>query len=210
MVAELCSFGISTARVEDVQKVGEQPAVMQQMVEQWLEVPKILPHDRILQTAKQMISHLDKRAVAGWKKKQREGCWNDRCAVGRTTAENDEKQLLLMVDECAAKVVNELQKKKVKTEENQKAIVEECATKVVDELQKTMAFDMGKIQSLENQVEWTVQEGRQLMASLGMGDQDSGVGMRFKTTGDIEGSPRSPRARQVWLKIDGKVKAVEL
>ena len=29
MVAELCSFGIPTARVEDVQKVGEQPAVMQ-------------------------------------------------------------------------------------------------------------------------------------------------------------------------------------
>ena len=34
--------------------------------------------------------------------------------------------------------------------------------------------------------------------------------MGFKTTGDIEGSPRSPRARQVWLKMDGKVKAVEL
>ena len=48
------------------------------------------------------------------------------------------------------------------------------------------------------------------MASLGMGDQDSGVRMGFKTTGDIEGSPRSPRARQVWLKMDGKVKAVEL
>ena len=210
MVAELCSFGISTARVEDVQKVGEQPAVMQQMVEQWLEVPKILPQDRILQTAKQIADHLDKRAVAGWKKKQREGCWNDRCAVERITAENDEKQLKLMVDECAAKVVNELQKKKVKTGENQKAMVEECAAKVVDELQKTMAFDMGKIQSLENQVEWTVQEGGQLMASLGMGDQDSGVGMGFKTTGDIEGSPRSSRARQVWLKLDGKVKAVEL
>ena len=89
-------------------------------------------------------------------------------------------------------------------------MVEECAAKVVDELQKTMAFDMGKIQSLENQVEWTVQEGGQLMASLGMGDQDSGVRMGFKTTGDIEGSPRSPRARQVWLKMDGKVKAVEL
>ena len=65
MVAELCSFGISTARVEDVQKVGEQPVVMQQMVEQWLEVPKILPQDRILQTAKQMADHLDKRAAAG-------------------------------------------------------------------------------------------------------------------------------------------------
>ena len=65
MVAELVSFEISTARVEDVQKVGEQPVVMQQMVEQWLEVPKILPQDRILQTARQMADHLDKRAAAG-------------------------------------------------------------------------------------------------------------------------------------------------
>ena len=32
----------------------------------------------------------------------------------------------------------------------------------------------------------------------------------FKTTGDIKGSPRSPRARQVWLKMNGKVKAIEL
>ena len=48
------------------------------------------------------------------------------------------------------------------------------------------------------------------MASLGTRDQDSGTRMGFKTTGDIEGSPRSPRARQVWLKMDGKVKAVEL
>ena len=31
---------------------------------------------------------------------------------------------------------------------NQKVMVEECAAKVVDELQRTMAFDMGKIQSL--------------------------------------------------------------
>ena len=41
-----------------MQKVGEQPAVMQQMVEQWFEVPKILPQDRILQTAKQMADLL--------------------------------------------------------------------------------------------------------------------------------------------------------
>ena len=91
MVAEQRCVGISTARVEDVQKVGEQPgkfwveeqnAVMPQMVEQWLEVPKILPLDRVLQTAKQIADHLDKRAVAGMKKTQLEGCWNDRCAVG--------------------------------------------------------------------------------------------------------------------------------
>ena len=74
MVAEQRCFRISTARVEDVQKVGEQPgefwveeqnAVVPQMVEQWLEVPKILPQDRVLQTAKQIADHLDKRAVAG-------------------------------------------------------------------------------------------------------------------------------------------------
>ena len=45
--------------------------------------------------------------------------------------------------------------------------MEECAAKVVDELQKTMAFDMGKIQSLENQVEWTVQEGGTIDGKLG-------------------------------------------
>ena len=98
----------------------------------------------------------------------------------------------------------------METGENQKLMVEECAAKVVDELQKTMAIETGKIQPLENQVEWTVQGGEQLMASLGMWGQDSGTRMGFKTTGDIEGSPQSPRARQVWLKMDGKVKAVEL
>ena len=38
------------------------------MVEQWLEVPKILPQDRILQTAKQIADHLDKRDLAGTEK----------------------------------------------------------------------------------------------------------------------------------------------
>ena len=32
----------------------------------------------------------------------------------------------------------------------------------------------------------------------------------METIGDIEGSPRNPRARQVWLKMNGKVKAVDL
>ena len=53
---------ISAERAEDLQKVGEQlveswveakNAVVPQMVEQWLQVPKIMPQDRILQTAKQ-------------------------------------------------------------------------------------------------------------------------------------------------------------
>ena len=148
-------------------------------------------------------------------KSQLEGLWNDRRAVGRViTAErklHDEKQLKLMVDECAAKVVGELQKRTI-TEigENQKLMVEECAAKVVDELQKKMAIETGKNQPLDDQIEWAVHGGGQLMASLGMWGQDSGTRMGFKTTLDIEGSPRSPRARQVRLKMDGKVKAVEL
>ena len=121
MVAEQRCLWISTERV-DSQKVGEQPgelwveeqnAVIPQMVEQCLEVPKILPQDRVLQTAKQIADHLDKRVLAGTEKmrfsgSQLEGLGNRR-AVGRViTAENDEKQLKLMVDECAEKVVGEL------------------------------------------------------------------------------------------------------
>ena len=75
MVAEQRCLWISTERV-DLQKVGEQPgelveeqnAVIPQMVEQWLEVPKILPQDRVLQTAKQIADHLDKRVLAGTEK----------------------------------------------------------------------------------------------------------------------------------------------
>ena len=222
MVAEQRCLWISTERVEDSLRVGEQPgelwfeeqnAVMPQVVEQWLEVPKILPHDRVLQTVKQIADHLDKRDRAGTEKMVFSGKsqLEDKRAVGRVIiAENDEKQLKLMVDECAAKVVGELQKRKVETGENQKLMVEECAAKVVDELQKKMAIETGKIQSLENQIGWTVQGGGQLTASLGTWDRDSGTRTGFETTGDIEGSPRSPRARQVWLKMNGKVKAVEL
>ena len=53
-------------------------------------------------------------------------------------------------------------------------------------------------------------EGEQLMASLGTQDQDNRARTGLKTTGDIKGSPRSPQARQVWLKMDGKVKVVDL
>ena len=44
--------------------VEVQNAVVPQMGEQWLEVPKIMPQDRILQTAKQIADHLDKRDLA--------------------------------------------------------------------------------------------------------------------------------------------------
>ena len=45
---------------------------------------------------------------------------------------HDEKQLKLIIEECAEKVVGELQKRTVtETGENQKSIVEECAAKVL-------------------------------------------------------------------------------
>ena len=79
MVAELCGSTTSAEMVEYLQKVGEQPseflveeqnALVPQMAEQWLEVPKIIPQDRILQqTAKQIADRLEaKRDLAGSEK----------------------------------------------------------------------------------------------------------------------------------------------
>ena len=170
------------------------------VVEQWLEVPKVLPQDRVLETARQIANQLDKRdrmVSSGKSQLEREaGCLN------RT--ENGGK-LKSLVNECTAKVMDELQKKKVE-KGNQKMMVEECATKFVDELLKKMNIET-KVQ-LPDQTGWTVQGGEQLTVSLG--DQDKGTGVRLETIGDIEGSPRNPRARQIWLKMNGKVKAVEL
>ena len=140
MVAEHRCLWSSTERVEDLLRIGKRPgelwleeqnAGMPLVVEQWLEVPKILPHDRVLETAKQIADHLDKRDRAGIEKMISSGKsqLEDKREVGRVIiAENDEK-LKLMVDECAAKVVGELQKRKVETGENQKMMVEECAAK---------------------------------------------------------------------------------
>ena len=178
----------------------EQNTGMPLVVEQWLEVPKVLPQDRVLETARQIANHLDKRdrmVSSGKSQLEREaGCLN--------MTENGGK-LKSLVDECTAKVMGELQKKKVE-KGNQKMMVEECATKFVDELLKKMNIET-KVQ-LPDQTGWTVQGGEQLTVSLG--DQDKGTGTRLETIGDIEGSPRNPRARQVWLKMNGKVKAVEL
>ena len=108
-------------------KVGEQPvksrveaqnAVVPQMVEQWLEVPKIMPQDTILQTAKQIADHLDKRGLARAEEKTFSDEWKaqmdrrDRCAVGRViTGEEKFHGEKLKVEECAAKVVGEFQKR---------------------------------------------------------------------------------------------------
>ena len=178
----------------------EQMTGMPLVVEQWLEVPKILPQDRVLETARQIANHLDKRdrmVSSGKSQLDREvGCLN--------LAENGEK-LKSLVDECASKVMGELQKRKIETG-NQKMMVKECADKVVEELQRKMNIETN-VQLLD-QTDWTVQGGEQLTVSLE--DQDKGTGTRLETIGDIEGSPRNPRARQVWLKMNGKVKAVDL
>ena len=112
----------------------------------------------------------------------------DRCAVGRVTGEE------------------KLHGEKLKS------MVEECAVKVVGELQKRMAIETGEnqLEEVDNQIEWAVHGGGQLMASLRTQDQDGGTRTGFEIRGDIKGSPRSSQARQVWLKMDGKVKAVEL
>ena len=144
MVAELCGSTTSDEMVEYLQKVGEQPpeflveeqnALVPQMAEQWLEVPKIIPQDRILQqTAKQIADRLEaKRDLAGAEKsltasgrvfsdewKAQAECLRNvrgnRRAVGRviTGVErkfHGEEQLKLIVEKCAAKVEGELQKK---------------------------------------------------------------------------------------------------
>ena len=152
--------------------------------------------DRILQTAKQIADRLEsKRDLAGAEKslmvpekvfsdewKAQAECLRnvrrDRCAVGRviTGAErklNGEKQLKLIVEKCAAKVEGELQKKMAtETGENQ-------------------------LEEVDNQIEWAVHGGGQLMASLGTQDQDIGARTGPKTTGDVKGSPRSPQARRL-------------
>ena len=138
---------------------------------------------------------------------QLEGWWNDRRAVGRViTAENDEKQLKLMVDECAAEGGGVSSRRgRSRLGENQKSMVEECAAKVVDELQKKMVIETGKIQLWRTRLKVQCKGGGQLMASLGMWDQDSGIGDGIQDYyGHRKEAHKSPRARQVWLKMDGK------
>ena len=217
MVAEHRCSMISAERAEDLQKVGGQPveflvevqnALVPQMVEQWLEVPKIMPQDRILQTAKQIADHLDKRDLAGAEKSLMvpEKVFSDEWKAQAECLRNDRR------DRRAVGRVITGAERKLHGEKQLKSIVEECAAKVVGELRKRMATETGEnqLQEVDNQIEWAVHGGGHLMASLGTHDQDIGARTGFKTTGDIKGSPRSPLARQVWLKMDGKVKAVEL
>ena len=174
MVAEQRCSMISAERAEDLQKVGEQPvesrveaqnAVVPQMVEQWLEVPKIMPQDRILQTAKQIADHLDKRDLARAEGKTFSDEWKaqmdrrDRCAVGRVITGEEKLH-----------------------GEKLKSMVEECAAKVVGELQKRMATETGEnqLEEVDNQIEWAVHGGGQLMASLRTQGQDGGPGQDLR------------------------------
>ena len=208
MVAEQRGLGRSTERVEDLMRMGRRPGEwwleeqntgMPLVVEQWLEVPKVLPQDRVLETARQIANQLDKRdRMVSSGKSQLE------CEAGCLNKMENDGKLKSLVNECTAKVMDEIQKKKV--EKGNQKMMEECATKIVDEFLKEMNIET-KVQ-LQDQTGWTVQGGEQLTVSLG--DQDKGTGMRLETIGDIEGSPRNPRARQIWLKMNSKVKAVEL
>ena len=194
MVAELRCLCGSTERVEDLWLDG-----MPLMAEQWLEVPKILPQDKVLDTARRIANCLDKRDRTVSSEKSQ----LIYEAGGLNMSENGGK-LKLLANKCKEKVMDEIQKEVEKG--NQKMMTEECATKFVDDLLNKMNIDTSV--QLLNQTGWTVQGGEQLTVSLE--DQDNRTGTALETIGDIEGSPRNPRARQVWLKMNGKVKAVDL
>ena len=219
MVAELCGSTTSAEMVEYLQKVGEQPseflveeqnALVPQMAEQWLEVPKIIHQDRILQqTAKQIAGRLEaKRDLAGAEK--------SLTASGRVFSDEWKAQAECLRNvrgnrRAVGRVITGV-KRKFHGEEQLKLIVDKCAAKVEGELQKKMATETGEnqLEEVDDQIEWAVHEGGQLMASLRTRDQDIGARTGSGTSCDIKGSPRSPQARQVWLKMDGKIKVVDL
>ena len=152
MVAELrCSCG-STERVDDLWLDG-----MPLMAEQWLEVPKILPQDKVLDTARRIANCLDKRDRTVSSERSQPVYE----AGGLSMSENGGK-LKSLANECTAKVMDEIQKEVEKG--NQKMMTEECATKFVDELLKKMNIDTS-VQLLD-QTGWTVQGGEQLTVSL--------------------------------------------
>ena len=219
MVAELCGSTTSAEMVEYLQKVGEQPseflveeqnALVPQMAEQWLEVSKIIHQHRILQqTAKQIAGRLEaKRDLAGAEK--------SLTASGRVFSDEWKAQAECLRNvrgnrRAVGRVITGV-KRKFHGEEQQKLIVDKCAAKVEGKLQKKMATETGEnqLEEVDDQIEWAVHEGRQLMASLRTRDQDIGARTGSGTSCDIKGSPRSPQARQVWLKMDGKIKVVDL
>ena len=166
MVAEQRCSTISAEMAEDLQKVGEQPveflvevqnAVVPQMGEQWLEVPKIMPQDRILQTAKQIADHLDKRDLARAEKSLMvpEKVFSDEWKAQAECLRNVRR------DRCAVGRVITGAERKLYGEKKLKLIVEECAAKVVGELQKKMATETGEnqLEEVDNQIEWAVHGG---------------------------------------------------
>ena len=152
------------------ERVGEQPseflveeqnALVPQMAEQWLEVPKIIHQDRILQqTAKQIADRLEaKRDLAGAEKRL--------TASGKVFADEWKAQAECMRNvrgnrRAVGRVITSVERK-FHGEEQLKLIVEKCAAKVEGELQKKMVIETGEIDDHCNK--WTVHEGGQLVES---------------------------------------------
>ena len=141
--------------------------------------------DRILQTVKQIADHLDKRDLARAEKSLMvpEKVFSDEWKAQAECLRNVRR------DRCAVGRVITGAERKLRGEKQLKLIVEECAAKV-GELQKKMATETGEnqLEEIDNQIEWAVRGGGQLMASLGTQDQDIGARTGLKTTGDIKGA----------------------
>ena len=180
---------------------AESETLVPQIAEQWLEVPKIIHQDKILQqTVKQIAARLEaKRDLAGVEK----------TASGKVFAElkaQAEREKIEGNRNALRRIAGE--QRKFKDERQLKSIVEKCAAKVEGELQKKMVIETGEID--DHCIKWAVHEEGQLVESLETQDRDVGVKTRSGTNWNIKGSPQGPQARQVWFKMDGRVKVVDL
>ena len=176
-------------------------SLVPQRVEQWLEVPKIIPQDKILQqSVKQIADRLEAK--------------RDLAVVEKTTSGKVFAELKVLTErEKIEGNQNALRRiagdqKKLKDEKQLKPTAEKCAAKVEGELQRKMVIEIGEIDDHCNK--WTVHEGGQLVESWETQDCDVEGKTRSGTHRNIKGSPQGPQARQVWLKMDGRVKVVDL
>ena len=169
--------------------------------EQWLEVPKITHQDKILQqTVKQIADRLEaKRDLAGVEKTASGKVFAElKSQVEREKIEGNRNALRRILGD----------QRKLKDERQLKSIVEKCAAKVEGELQKKMVIETSEID--DHCIKWAVREGGQLVESWETQDRDVEGKTRSGTNRNIKGSPQGPQARQVWLKMDGRVKVVDL
>ena len=180
---------------------AESVTLVPRRAEQWLEVPKIIPQDKILQqTVKQIAGRLEaKLDLAGVEK----------TASGKVFAElkaQAEKEKIEGNRNALRRIAGD--QKKLKDERQLKSIVEKCAAKVEGELQKKMVIETSEID--DHCIKWAVHEGGQLVESWETQDRDVEGKTRSGTHRNIKGSPQGSQARQVWLKMDGRVKVVDL